>query len=83
MAAVTGKIVARRGENAYLLDVGGGKGRIVDLEQGKIFQVLPIASIASRGQWTECSVSPAETRKIIARAQSGERVRNPLMEYDD
>lgn len=45
------KIVAQNGPDTFLVDVGGGKGRILDRGQGVYFAPWNIESILARGYW--------------------------------
>ncbi len=65
---MTPRIVAHQGDAAYLVDVGGGKGRVLDMEQRRYFPAMPLESIAARGYWEPCRKTAAETRALFRRA---------------
>lgn len=46
----SGTIVAQRGRQ-YLIDVGRGQGRILDLERGKLYPETLLLALRARGGW--------------------------------
>lgn len=59
------KVVAKQGEERFLLQINEQKGRIIDLEQKKVFPENYIQSILLRGYWEEYNLSKEETKKLL------------------
>ena len=59
------KIIAKQGEERFLLQINKQKGRIIDLEQKKVFQENNIQSILLRGYWEEYELTEEETMKLL------------------
>jgi hypothetical protein len=55
---VTPQVVAHRGDEQYLIDVGDGLGRVFDTEQDVVFAPFNIDSIVARGYWEPVSDVP-------------------------
>lgn len=47
------KIIAKQGDKRYLVDVGDGKGRVVDTFQQIAYEPANINSIIARGYWQD------------------------------
>lgn len=47
------KIIAYRSNSVYLIDIGNGKGRVLDLYQKTYFPPFNLISIIARGYWEE------------------------------
>ena len=59
------KVVAKQGEDRFLLQINEQKGRIIDLEQKKVFPENNIQSILLRGYWEEYELTEEETMKLL------------------
>jgi len=59
------KIIAKQGEERFLLQINKQKGRIIDLEQKKVFPENNIQSILLRGYWEEYELTEEETMKLL------------------
>lgn len=48
------KVIAQRGEDPiFLVETGGGLGRIVDLSLETVFEEMSIPAIAAKGYWED------------------------------
>ena len=45
------EIVAQDGDDRFLVNVGDGQGRILDLDQMRYFQPMDINSLLAHGDW--------------------------------
>lgn len=59
------KVIAKRGESAYLIDIGDDKGRILNVEEKVLYPPMFLPSILARGYWDEVEVKPAELKKML------------------
>jgi hypothetical protein len=64
------RVVAQRGES-FLLEIGEGRGRVLDLRHGRLFPPMAIDSILARGYWQPFSGNPDA---ILARLEDVEDV---------
>lgn len=62
------KVIAQRGKNQYLIaeSVNSEMGKVLDIEQGKVFPEEPIASIVKGGYWENATMSKEELDKLLA-----------------
>lgn len=45
--------IARQGDSRYLVVVGDGRGRVVDLDARKVYPSWNLESLLARGYWEE------------------------------
>lgn len=59
------KVIAKRGETTYLIDIGDERGRILNTEEGILYPSMFLPSILARGYWEEAEVPDAELKKLL------------------
>ena len=69
----TPKVVASRGDDAFLVDIGDGLGVVVEESNRVAFPPLPLQSILARGYWEEWSGPPIRSDAIIRLLETGRR----------
>lgn len=61
-------VIAQEGR-WYLIDVGGGLGRVLDLEFGRFFPPRALTSLLAKGAWSAFSGDGTAIIALIADAQ--------------
>jgi hypothetical protein len=58
------KVIGQSG-NWYLIDLGGGQGRVLDLDFNRLFPPMSLASLIAKGGWEAFRGDQSE---VLARA---------------